>query len=56
MVFTTDPPAADIVREYNVIEANVGKGEVCNFEWEKSRDKVEVIGGRIIGKGKDTNP
>lgn len=64
LIFSSDPPAIDVVREDfvigNVAELleNLGREPDnchCTFRWEKSKDTFETIPGRVLMIGMVVN-
>ena len=52
LIFTNDPPAADVVREDFI----TGTGDVgsltvnseCTFQWEKTKGNFKVIASKVL--------
>jgi hypothetical protein len=58
LIFSKNPPAADVVREDLIVAMTnpVTEGSECTFKWEKSKDVVENIPGKILKEGKIIPP
>jgi len=53
LIFTKDPPAADIVRNDAVVgdSFRLAIGAQCTFQCEESRDKIQDVVGTVVATG-----